>query len=165
MSRFGLTALRSGFVMNASSQTISAAISGSTSGIGSGVEHEGAGQEIEAEVEAAAPMDRSCSSSSGSASPRPGSTSMNTSSGTVNPTARADLAGEPLGHEGTRTLARTMELDDVQPVVVGLDEARERAALAQRRDVARRSDVAGFRHRAGVYLWVTLRSGSNRASR
>ncbi len=47
------------------------------------------------------------------------------------------LAGQPLGDEGTRALAGAAELDDVQAVVVRLDEAGQRAALAQGRHVAR----------------------------
>ena len=48
-----------------------------------------------------------------------------------------DLADDHLGDQRLQALPGAAELDDVQPVVVGLDEAGHRAALAQRRDVAR----------------------------
>ena len=57
------------------------------------------------------------------------------------------LAGDHLGDERLRALAGAAELHDVQAVVVGLDEAGQRAALAQRRHVARGGDAA---QRAGA---------------
>ena len=48
------------------------------------------------------------------------------------------LAGQPFGDERARPLAGAAELDHVQAVVVGLDEAGQRAALAQGRHVPRR---------------------------
>ena len=77
---------------------------------------------------------------SGSDRPSAGSSSARTSSGTSRPSARADLAGDDLGDERPDALAGAAELEDVQPVVVGLDERRQRAALSQRGDVARRRD-------------------------
>jgi hypothetical protein len=46
------------------------------------------------------------------------------------------LADDHLGDQRARALAGAAELADVGAQVVGLDDARERAALAQRRDVA-----------------------------
>ena len=66
------------------------------------------------------------------------------------PERPADLAGQPFGHERARTLAGGPELHHVQAVVVRLDEARQRPALAQGRDVAGGGHVARFGHRAGV---------------
>ena len=61
-----------------------------------------------------------------------------------------DLAGEPLRDEDARALAGAPELHDVQPVVVGLDESGQRAALAERGDVAGRPDDAQSRRRRAV---------------
>ena len=52
-----------------------------------------------------------------------------------------DLGHEDLGDEDLDPLAGAAELQDVDAVVVGLDEARQGAALAQRRDVAGRRDA------------------------
>ena len=46
------------------------------------------------------------------------------------------LAGHQLGHERLGTLSGAAQLDDVEAVVVGLYQRGQRAALAQRRDVA-----------------------------
>src|SRR5207247_5944088 len=51
-----------------------------------------------------------------------------------------ELTGDDLGEQGLPPLARSAELEDVEPVVARLDERRQRAAFAQRRDVARRLD-------------------------
>src|SRR5205814_9864339 len=51
-----------------------------------------------------------------------------------------DLAGEPFGNEDARTLAGAAEFHDVQAVIIGLDEARQRAALAERRYIAGGAD-------------------------
>ncbi len=48
------------------------------------------------------------------------------------------LAADDLGDQRCRALAGAAELHHVEPVVVGFDQARQRAALAQRRDVAGR---------------------------
>ena len=72
---------------------------------------------------------------------------MSTISGTGRPSARRQLAGDELGDERLRALARAAELQDVQAVVVGLDEPGHRAALAQRRDVAGGGHRPRRRHR------------------
>ena len=54
----------------------------------------------------------------------------------VQPDGPCQLAGQPLGDEGPRSLAGAAELDDVQAVVVRLDEPGQGAALAQCRHVA-----------------------------
>jgi hypothetical protein len=51
-----------------------------------------------------------------------------------------ELAAHHLGDERLRPLPGAAELAHVHAVVVGLDEPRQRPALAQRRDVARRDD-------------------------
>ena len=58
------------------------------------------------------------------------------------------LAGQPLRDERARPLPGAAELDDVQPVVVRLDEAGQRAALAQGRHVARGDRRSASRGRA-----------------
>ena len=53
-----------------------------------------------------------------------------------------ELPRDHLGDEHPGSLPRALELEDVQAVVVGLDERRQRAALTQR------GDIAGCRDRA-----------------
>ena len=60
----------------------------------------------------------------------------------------AASAGINLGDERLRPLAGAAELQHVEPVVVGLHEARQRAALAQRRHVAGRDDAGKHGRRA-----------------
>ena len=145
-----MPAVRSGLVVNASSHTIAAAASGSTSGDAPGVEGQGAGQEVEPEVEAAAALDEVLQLLVGFGVAEAAVDVDRDELGHRQPERPADLAGEPLGDERARTLAGAAELHDVQAVVVGLDEARQRAALAQGRDVAGGGHVARFGHRAGV---------------
>ena len=59
------------------------------------------------------------------------------------------LARDDLRDERPRTLRGAVELDDVQAVVVCLDEPGQRAALAERRDVLRRTNAADLRGRHG----------------
>src|SRR5262249_60289889 len=60
---------------------------------------------------------------------------------------RRELAADALRDERLRALSGAVELQDVEAVVVGLDERGQRAALAQRRDVAGGGDSAEV-HRA-----------------
>ena len=53
-----------------------------------------------------------------------------------------ELTGEHLGHERRRSLAGAAELGHVEAVVVGLHQAGQRAALAERLHVARGGDAA-----------------------
>ena len=91
---------------------------------------------------------RSWISGSGSARPITGSSSTSDELGHRRSRAPRDLARDDLRDEGLRPLAGAAELEDVEPVVVGLDDRGQRAALAQRRDVARRLDRA--QHRASL---------------
>ena len=67
---------------------------------------------------------------------------MSTISGTGKPGGARDLAGDELGDQRLRSLPGAAELEHVHAVVVGLDDRGQRAALAQRRDVARGGDGA-----------------------
>jgi hypothetical protein len=133
--------------------------------VGSRVEHQRAGQEIETEIKPAAAMDEILQLLVGLGITQPRIDIDEHELRNGQPDGPGDLTRQPFGNEGPRTLAGAMELDDVEAVVVRLDQAGKGATLAQGRDVAGRSDVAGFRHRAGVYLRVVVRSESNRASR
>ena len=75
---------------------------------------------------------RSWISGSGSARASSASTSTSTSSGTGSPSRARQLADHDLGRQRLRALAGAAELDHVQPVVVGLHDRGQRAALAQR---------------------------------
>ena len=48
-----------------------------------------------------------------------------------------DFARDQLGRQREQAVARRLELEHVQAVVVGLDERRERSAFAERGHVAR----------------------------
>ena len=139
-----------GLVVNESNHTTAAAASGSTSGDAPGIERQGAGQEVEPEVEAATAMDEILELLVGFRIAEAAVDLDRDDLGDGQPEGATDLAGEPLRDERPRTLAGAPELHDVQPVVVGLDQARQRAALAQGRDVAGGGHVAGLGHRAGV---------------
>ena len=58
-----------------------------------------------------------------------------------------DLAGDELGDQRLRALAGAAELQHVQPVVVGLDDRRQRAAFAERRHVAGDANGPERQHR------------------
>ena len=66
------------------------------------------------------------------------------------PERTRELTDHHLGDERLRPLPRAAELQHVEPVVVGLDEPGQRAALAQRGDVAGRSDSAHAGERTGL---------------
>ena len=117
------------------------------------VERQRTGQEVDARGSGRRwRRTRSWISSSGSASPRR-RVDLDGDEVRDRQTDRpGDLAGQPLGDERPRPLAGAAELDHVQAVVVGLDEAGQRAALAQGRHVARRGTrrvrIDGYRPRA-----------------
>ena len=77
----------------------------------------------------------------GSLRPSAASISMKASSGTRSPAARAELADDELGRQRAPPLRGGAELDDVERAVVGLDDRRDRTALAQRGHVARGQEV------------------------
>ena len=77
------------------------------------------------------------------------------------PDRARELADDDLGDERARALAGAAQLRDVELAVVALDERRHRAALAQRRHVARREEVPQ-RSRGGSIGPV---SGERRTSR
>jgi len=66
------------------------------------------------------------------------------------------LGRDHLGHQGARPLRSPAELRDVGPVIVGLDDRRHRAALAERGQVAHCTDRAHGRE--------STRSGAQRRS-
>ena len=89
-----------------------------------GVVGQRAGQEVDAEVDARRwRAISSWISGSGSAAPSAGSSSISTSSGTGRPSAAGQLARHDLRRERLRPLARAAELEHVEAVVVGLDDA------------------------------------------
>ena len=94
----------------------------------------------------ALPVIRSWISGSGSAAPSAGSSSISTISGTAQAERAGELARDDLGDERLHPLPRAAELEHVEAVVIGLHQARERAPLAQRRDITRGGHRAQFRH-------------------
>ena len=107
-----------------------------------GVYGERAGQEVDADVEPGAGDDQLLDLGVRLGAPeRAGRASTSTSSRHRQPERARELADDDLGDERQRALSRAAELDDVQPVVVGLDQPRQRPALAQRRHVAGRRDL------------------------
>ena len=140
-SRFGFCGERSTFVTSASSQTISAASSGSGRGAGGRVVGERAGQEVEPDVQPAARA-RSGPGSPGRARRRRAAGRARRRRSRA-PAARAARASSPATSSATSAfgaLAGAAELEHVEAVVVGLDQPGHRAALAQRRHVARGVD-------------------------
>ena len=137
-----LRAVRSRLVTKASNQTMRDASSASGCQA-SGSKRERAGQVVEREVEPALPSRGRRWRGSGPGSRRRARcgrgrrrAQAKTISGTGRPSGARDLAGDELGDQRARPLPGAAELEDVEAVVVGLDDRRQRAALAQRRDVA-----------------------------
>ena len=81
-------------------------------------------------------MIRSWISGSGSVRASSASSSTKTISGTGKIERARDLAGDELGDQRLRALSRAAELQHVHALVVGFDDRGQRAAFAQRRDVA-----------------------------
>ena len=105
---------------------------------------------------------RSWISGSGSARPSAGSSSTSASSGTSEAERARELAGDDLGDERLAALAGAAELEDVEAVVARLDERGQRAALAERRDVARGLDPLELHARRayrGIRSWNLPRAG------
>ena len=71
-----------------------------------------------------------------------------------------DLAGHQLGDQRLGTVTGAPELHDIRAVVVGFDDRRERAAFAQRRDVACDPNRAQCRHQR--HCGMTVRVCSDR---
>ena len=160
-SRLTFCAVRSTFVTSASNQTMSAARSGPGArprrAARRRVERQRPGQEVETEVEAGAAHEQVLDLGVRLGPCRaPDRARRGRSPGTGRPSARPSSPRDQLGDQRLGPLAGAVELDDVQPVVVGLDEAGQRAALAERRDVAGRGHgperqaawLGGGRHRA-----------------
>ena len=102
----GSARVRSTFVTSASSQTTSAAKSGSGAGPGRRAERQRAGQEVDAEVEPALASSRSWISGSGSARPIAASSSTSDELRHRQPERARELAGDHLGDERLRPLPR-----------------------------------------------------------
>ena len=162
-SRFVFFGVRSGFVVSASNQTTSAAQSASATRSAAGLKVIEPGRKSTPRFEPTLATSRSWTSSSGSDSAICASRSTATRSGTSSPSARPISPASHSGDERARALAGAAELHDVQPVVVGLDEAGQRAALAERRHVARGLDPdAG---QGATVAPVTVASPARRGSR
>ena len=142
MSRFGFFAVRSTLVTSASSQTTSAARSGSGGGPAAGENGSDAGRKSSAEVRARAREQQvlDLGVRLGAADRRVELDEHELGHG--QPERAGELAGDDLRDERLRPLPGTAELEDVEAVVVGLDERGQRAALAERRHVAGRGDGA-----------------------
>ena len=113
---------------------------------GARVERQGPRQEVEAQVQAAAAMDEILELLVGLGVAEAAVDLDRDEFGDRKPERPTDLTGQPLRDERARTLACGAELHDVQPVIVGLDQARQRATLAQGRDIAGGGHVARSGH-------------------
>jgi hypothetical protein len=113
-------------------------------GVGSGrygrVVAEGAGEEVDGEVEAGAGLDQGLDLGVGLGAAEDGVERGEGDVGDGQAEGAADRAGDELGDEDLGALAGAAELEDVGAEVVGLDDGRQRAALAQGGDVAGDSD-------------------------
>ena len=146
-SRFGFCAVRSTFVTRASSHTTSAAKPGSGSGPAAGLKGSAPGRKSTPRLSPSLARSRSWISGSGSAR-ADRRVELDESELRHRQAERAgELADYDLRDERLRPLPGAAELEDVQPVVVGFDERRERPALPQRRHVPRRGDPPHARER------------------
>ena len=148
---FGLRGVRSTLVVSASSHTMSAARPRIRAPRAARRVGQRAGEEVHAEVRAGAAGDQLLDLGVGLGRPEHRVELDLDQLRHQETEAPGQLADDHLGHERPQPLAGAPELDHVQPVVVGLDQARQRAALAQRRDVADRGDRpqgGGDRHPA-----------------
>ena len=147
--------LRSTLAVRASSHRIVAA-TGVVGGV-AGVEAERAGQEVDAEVQPDAGGEQVLDLLVGLVLPDRGVEVDRHQVRGAQAEAPGQLADDHLGDEDLQPLPGAAELADVGAEVVGLDDAGQRAALAQGRDVAGRGDggdhgvrlPVGRRHLAG----------------
>jgi hypothetical protein len=137
--------VRSTFVISASNQTTAAARSGSGGAPSPGTNGSADGRKSSPTLRP--PLAAISSWISGSGAPEVRVEVDQDDLRNVEAERAAELPGDELGDERARALARAAELQDVQAVVVGLDEARHRPALAQGRDVARGRHRARSRRR------------------
>ena len=138
-SRFAFRAVRSGFVTSASSQTSPGRQLRLDRGLRGRVEGERAREEVDAEVEPGRAEQQVLDLRSGpGVAERRVERDERQAPGRGSRSARASSPATTSATSAFSALSRPAELEHVQPVVVGLDERRERAALAQRRHVARR---------------------------
>ena len=135
INMLGLRGVRSTLAVSASSQTIAAASSGVTP-TGAAGRRAAAGQEVERRVDAAAGL-QSPGSLGPARRPRAAVDLDEHDLRDAQAQRARDLADDHLGDQRLRALPGAAELHDVEAVVVGLHQAGDRAAFAQRDDVAR----------------------------
>ncbi len=139
-SRFGLRGVRSTLVISESSQTTFAASSGS--GGRSGLYGSEPGRKSTPRLMPGARRDQLLDLGVGLGVAQRGVELDQHQLGDRQPERAGELAGHDLRRQRLRALPGAAELEDVEAVVVGLDDARQRASLAQGRHVARRGHRA-----------------------
>ena len=102
------------------------------------VEHQRPGQEVEPEIATAARPDEVLDLLVRLGVTERGIELHGDEVGHEQPERSSELAAEPLGDQCPGPLPGAAELHDIHPLVVRLDQAWQRAALAERRHVARR---------------------------
>jgi len=107
---------------------------------GGRAERQRAGQEVEAQVQPAAGMDEVLDLLVGLGIPEAAVDLHADDLRDGQPEQPGQLTADPLRREDARALTGAAELQDVHAVVVGLDERRQRTALAKGCDVTRRDD-------------------------
>ena len=147
-------------VTKASNQTMRAA----RSGVGlqhQRIEADRAGQVVEGEVEAGAAVDGIGAGADqvldlgvGLGARQVGVEQGEHDLGNRQAGGAGELAGDELGDQRPRSLAGAAELEDVEPVVVALDDRRQRAAFAQRRHVAGGADGSHRGPPVAISSWV-----------
>ena len=135
-------ASRSTLVTKASNQTMSAQRSGGRPKAGGRIEAQRAGQEVQPHVDAAAPLEQFPDLRVGLGGRQARVEVEEHDLGYEQPEGASDLARDEFGDEGLLAVAGAAELGHVEAVVVGLDDSRQRAALAQRGHVAGRGDAS-----------------------
>ena len=141
-SRLGLRGVRSTLVVRASNQTRSAACSALSPCAPAGREGQRAGQEVHAEVGAHAGQRELLDLDVRLGLGQVGVELSHDQLGDEEAQCAGEFAGHDLGDQCRRSLPGPGELHHVETVVVGLDQRGQRAALAQRGDVAGGGDLA-----------------------
>jgi hypothetical protein len=116
-------------------------------GPGGGVEGSGPGEEVDAEIDSRTRPEQVLDLGIGLGLGEPGVDGDERELGDAKAQSARELDADHLRYQRQRALAGAGPLDDIDPVVVGLEQPGERSALAQGRDVARRGDLQERRHR------------------
>ena len=122
-----------------------------------GIEHAGAGKEVHADVPADAAFEQIADLGVGLVAAELGVDFEEDQIGDGELERAGDATRDEFGDEGERTLTGTAELEDIEAEIIRFDDGRERAALAERHDIADGADATqrwrGSRRRREEARW------------